>query len=362
MDKFLASLGDEADQYTQDTVSAEMSATSITTHYYELQKKARQKISLISVETKIRAFAPQKVRLNGAKKVQKKQPKKSKKVKSNIQKNIDIENSTIEFNKNTEKFYLSGNIQKHDENEENQENESETNEEHFSIENNFYNEQENFKLSRNYLNNEQENFKLSKNNINNDQDVNNEQVVNNDQDLNNELINFPFENEKENKNHAKTQKIKIKNEKPNKKQKEKARSQLIRKSADTKALQNARSINHRPMKTAPINKKEGVGNINQFRHSSFGIYTGITHPYPNSSRLFVPPHPFVMSPAMGGEGYNFQDFDHFTDLPPIKPYRRTGVNSRTPFFAKIFAEKQGNRPKMDLDELPEETPRQATTM
>ncbi|KAK8893191.1 hypothetical protein M9Y10_021607 [Tritrichomonas musculus] len=59
----------------------------------------------------------------------------------------------------------------------------------------------------------------------------------------------------------------------------------------------------------------------------------------NSSRLIVPSHPFVISPSLGGEGCDYQDHNHFTDIPPIQNERRKGLKkAQSPFFARVFSE------------------------
>lgn len=59
----------------------------------------------------------------------------------------------------------------------------------------------------------------------------------------------------------------------------------------------------------------------------------------NSSRHIVPAHPFIISPALGGDGYDYQDYNHFTEMPSVHNERRTGLKkAKSPFFARVFSE------------------------
>lgn len=59
----------------------------------------------------------------------------------------------------------------------------------------------------------------------------------------------------------------------------------------------------------------------------------------NSSRRIVPAHPFIISPSLGGEGFDYQDYKHFTEIPPIQNERRTVLKkAKSPFFARAFSE------------------------
>lgn len=58
-----------------------------------------------------------------------------------------------------------------------------------------------------------------------------------------------------------------------------------------------------------------------------------------SARAIVPSHPFIISSAMGGEGFDTQD-SHFTNIPQTQPERNTGLrNQGSPFFARVFSER-----------------------
>ena len=59
----------------------------------------------------------------------------------------------------------------------------------------------------------------------------------------------------------------------------------------------------------------------------------------NSSRLIVPAHPFIISPALGGDGFDYQDYNHFTEIPPVRNERKARLDkAKSPFFARVFSE------------------------
>ena len=72
--------------------------------------------------------------------------------------------------------------------------------------------------------------------------------------------------------------------------------------------------------------------------------------YEKTARVYVPPHPFIISPSMGGDGFDYQDYQHFTDIPSAKPRRYATRRTQSPFFARAFAGNSNHFNMYPLDE------------